>query len=137
MRYFFLGWVFKLWIFLLLTDALSRAKHSEESGKFSDIQFHYMQGEELLEKYSEDRMYTSVYIDPMYPERKKTALPRKEMQIFRDLVGGDADAESLLERSLDLGYRRVVVKRPLRSDPLKKEPQHQFVGNTDLFDLYL
>ncbi len=51
---------------------------------------------------------TSIYLDPMFPEKKKSALPRKEMQIFREIVGSDLDADELIRQSLNAGCDLVL-----------------------------
>ena len=58
-----------------------------------------------------------IYIDPMYPERKKSALVKKDMQILQRLLGKDKNAERLLRTALKCAGKRVVVKRPIHADP--------------------
>jgi 16S rRNA (guanine1516-N2)-methyltransferase len=53
-----------------------------------------------------------VYVDPMHPERRKSALVKKDMRDLRDLVGGDEDAGDLLALGMLAAQRRVVVKWP-------------------------
>ena len=52
-----------------------------------------------------------VYLDPMYPERRKTAAVKKEMAYFHDLVGAAQDEAELLESALNTAKKRIVVKR--------------------------
>lgn len=78
-----------------------------------------------------------VYLDPMFPERKKSAEVKKEMQIFHALVGDDSDADQLLEPALKLASHRVVVKRPKIAPYLNnREPGYQLVGKANRFDIY-
>lgn len=79
-----------------------------------------------------------IYLDPMYPDDGKRALPSKEMQILRDLTGGDADAGELLHSALQVGVPRVVVKRPSKAPWLAAlAPQQSMEGTQARFDLYL
>jgi 16S rRNA (guanine1516-N2)-methyltransferase len=79
----------------------------------------------------------SIYFDPMFSDpREKSALPRKEMQIFRDLVGKDPDAKELLQKILSLHSGRVVVKRPLKAEALREPVTHSFKGSSVRYDLY-
>jgi 16S rRNA (guanine1516-N2)-methyltransferase len=79
-----------------------------------------------------------VYLDPMYPERGRHALARKELQLLRELAGPDADADALLAPALANARRRVVVKRPLKASPLAgREPSLAFAGTQARFDVYL
>lgn len=79
-----------------------------------------------------------VYLDPMYPERGKSALVKKEMRYLRDVVGDDLDAPALLAAGLRAARRRVVVKRPRLAQALEgPPPSSALVGNTTRFDIYL
>jgi 16S rRNA (guanine1516-N2)-methyltransferase len=80
-----------------------------------------------------------IYLDPMFPERKKSALPKKEMLIFHDIVGDDHDANDLLITALACATKRVVVKRPKLSNPLKASclPSFSLTGSSSRFDIYL
>ena len=82
-----------------------------------------------------------VYLDPMYPERGKAALAKKELQLLRELTGGDPDADELLACALSIGMngrRRVVVKRPLSAPALAgREPSFALRGTQARFDIYL
>ncbi|MGH8457076.1 MAG: class I SAM-dependent methyltransferase [Stenotrophobium sp.] len=79
-----------------------------------------------------------IYLDPMYPHRGKSALPQKEMQLFRDLTAGDPDADALLAPALACARKRVVVKRPLKAPWLAgREPSLSLKGTQARFDVYL
>ncbi len=82
--------------------------------------------------------WDAIYLDPMYPDDGKSALPSKEMQLLRELTGGDADADALLLPALASAARRVVVKRPSKAPPLGGiAPSLQFDGTQLRFDVYL
>ena len=78
-----------------------------------------------------------VYLDPMFPHRDKSALVKKEMRLFRPVVGDDDDAPALLEAALALATHRVVVKRA-RKAPAIAGPKRTLVleGNSSRFDIY-
>lgn len=77
-----------------------------------------------------------VYLDPMYPDRGKTALAKKELQLLRELTGGDPDADELLAAAN--ARRRVVVKRPKSAPALAgREPSLSLSGTQARFDIYL
>lgn len=78
-----------------------------------------------------------VYLDPMFPERHKSAEVKKEMRAFHQLVGQDEDADALLLAALDRARYRVVVKRPRKAPLLAgREPSYQLSGKTTRFDVY-
>lgn len=78
-----------------------------------------------------------ITLDPMFPHREKSALVKKEMRLFRDLVGGDEDAPLLLEAALAKATYRVVVKRPRIAPSLQGiPPSFKLEGASTRFDIY-
>lgn len=85
----------------------------------------------------DDHTYSVVYLDPMFPERKKSALVKKEMQYFHQIVGPDLDADALLAKAMKVAEYRVVVKRPRVAPFLADaEPNLQISGKAHRFDVY-
>ncbi|WDU59453.1 class I SAM-dependent methyltransferase [Pseudemcibacter aquimaris] len=80
-----------------------------------------------------------ILVDPMHPERKKSALVKKEMRIIRDLVGTDPDAKELMEVALHHASKRVVLKWPMKADPIEdlRKPSHQITGKTTRYDVFI
>jgi len=78
-----------------------------------------------------------IYLDPMFPHRDKSALVKKEMRLFRPLVGDDDDAPELLAAALTLASHRVVVKRPRKAPALAgPKPGYTLEGKSSRFDIY-
>lgn len=78
-----------------------------------------------------------VYLDPMYPERQKSAAVKKEMAYFHDLVGVAQNDAALLDAALRVARRRVVVKRPRQGVVLcGRQPDYQYWGKSTRFDVY-
>lgn len=107
----------------LLRDGLQRAN--------AEMQLHV--GDAI--EYMRDHKADVVYLDPMFPERRKSALVKKEMQYFQALLGDD-DAEALFEAAKNCATKRVVVKRPNHAPELAK-PNHTIPGKTVRFDVYV
>lgn len=79
----------------------------------------------------------TVYLDPMFPHREKSALVKLDMRLFRDIVGEDQDADALLAAARAVATRRVVVKRPKHAPDLAGVAPHQRMeGQSSRFDLY-
>ncbi len=83
-----------------------------------------------------DRTFDVVYLDPMFPARRKGALPGKPMQFLSELTKPDPHA---LVDWIRLARRppavRVVVKRRLR-DPAAGVPDWQIKGRSVRYDVY-
>jgi 16S rRNA (guanine1516-N2)-methyltransferase len=79
-----------------------------------------------------------VMVDPMHPPRKKAALVKKEMRLLRQLVGTDPDVVELMQAALTCSCKRVVLKWPLRADPIPRlrKPSYQIVGKTVRYDVF-
>ncbi len=78
-----------------------------------------------------------IYLDPMFPERTKRAMVKKEMRVFHELVGADPDADQLLSLALVQARYRVVVKRPRIAPSLNDQaPNHVLEGKSNRYDVY-
>lgn len=122
----------------LVMNALLRVK---EEGRFEEFPlfFRYGDGREFLRE-SGAGAFDAVYLDPMYPrEAEKSAKQKKEMQLFRELVGKDSDATELFAAAWKAAKGRVVVKRPDDAEALDvgREPDIVFDGKTVRYDVYL
>lgn len=78
-----------------------------------------------------------IYLDPMFPHRDKSSLVKKEMRVFRPLVGDDNDAPQLLQAALALASHRIVVKRPRKAPCIAgATPSYALEGKSSRFDIY-
>ncbi|WP_154222739.1 class I SAM-dependent methyltransferase [Marinicella rhabdoformis] len=79
-----------------------------------------------------------IYLDPMFPEREKSAAVKKDMQLFHRLHGLAAqEVEQLLKWALDHAEQKVVIKRPVRSKIVNNlKPTYQITGKSCRFDVY-
>lgn len=78
-----------------------------------------------------------IYLDPMFPDRNKSADVKKEMAAFHEVVGKDEDADSLLPLALARVNYRVVVKRPRKAPFLNNQvPSYQLEGKSSRYDIY-
>jgi len=80
-----------------------------------------------------------VMVDPMHPPRGNTALVKKEMRQIREIVGTDPDAEKLMLVALEAAVNRVVLKWPLRAEPMAglRKPSHQILGKSTRYDVFV
>lgn len=80
-----------------------------------------------------------IYLDPMFPESRKTALHQKNLSTLHQTVGYDNDAHLLLPIALKYASYRVVVKRPRLATPICEEPAPHFSmsGKANRFDIYV
>lgn len=122
----------------LLYDGLQRAKQDEELSEFIEkrLQLVHQDAQAWLAQLTEKP--DVIYLDPMYPHRQKSALVKKEMRLFREMVGDDDDAPALLQLALTCAKKRVVVKRPKSATLLtSQQPSLQIHSENTRFDVYL
>lgn len=126
----------------LLDDALSRASLSADNDLHAildRLNLTQSDASDLLKSLDENDLPDVIYLDPMFPERSKSAQVKKEMQFFHDIVGDDDDSEALLLQSLNKARKRIVVKRPRLAERLteKVEPAFVISGKSTRYDVYL
>ena len=133
-------------IFTLIEDAVERAALSET---FQPI---LANGFDIINSDANDYIEQSIadgsappdviYIDPMFPERKKSALVKKDMQILQRLHEQDtqdADSENtrLLDNALRFAKKRVVVKRPIHAPTIgDRKPNTSIKSKKMRYDVY-
>lgn len=80
--------------------------------------------------------YDVIYLDPMFPQRAKTALPNKRARYLADLVGLEQESVvELVTQARRRAHRRVVIKRR-RLDPVLGSPSFALHGRAVRFDVY-
>ena len=124
----------------LLADGLARATADAELGPVISGHLRLVHTDAIayLRGLTAEERPEVVYLDPMYPHRRKAALVKKEMRTFRTLVGEDPDAGELLLAALEAARKRVVVKRPKGAEPLPgPRPNAAVESPNTRYDLYV
>jgi len=83
------------------------------------------------------RDYDVIFFDPMYEDKNTKSAPKKEMQIFREVIGSDVDAVTIAEHLKSKAKERLVIKRPAKSNFLLEAPSHQIKGKSTRYDVYM
>ncbi len=119
----------------LLADALARAADSDVAEIVARMTLLQGDAKDLLPGLSP----AVVLVDPMHPERKKSALVKKEMRIIRQIVGVDPDAAELMQVALKSARKRVVLKWPQKADALAGVPaaSHRIEGKSTRYDVFM
>ncbi|MCF6298989.1 MAG: class I SAM-dependent methyltransferase [Thiomicrorhabdus sp.] len=134
----------------LLEDALQRGKKSAEVddpnaellATLNRLQVIHANSAGFLQNKNDQKPTIEVvYMDPMYPEKKKKAATKKEMKALQILVGPDKDSATLLQAALQTAHYRVVVKRPkgasiITLDNPKLIPSTHISSPNTRYDIY-
>lgn len=124
----------------LLADGLARLKQTcNEAWVNHFIGLHH--GSLIDESFAWQNLLPTVdvvYLDPMYPHKKKSAAVKKEMKAFQGFVGADEDSDNLLAVAKQVAQQRIVVKRPDYADYLNlQKPDFSLESKKHRFDVYL
>lgn len=121
----------------LLSDGLARAEADPLVTHMLGGRLRVIAGDARTVLAGLDPAPDAVYIDPMFPPRRKeSALARKPMRLLRTLVGPDPDAAELLAAARAAAVR-VVVKRPPDADPVDPGMSHCVESKLARYDVYV
>ena len=121
----------------LLEDGLARAARDPEAGGIAALMTLVQADSTAYLQRGEGEAPEVIYLDPMFPHRDKSALVKKEMRLFRPLVGDDLDAPALLAAALARASHRVVVKRPRKAPAIEGvKPGYVLEGKSSRYDIY-
>ncbi|HSV43728.1 MAG TPA: class I SAM-dependent methyltransferase [Candidatus Bathyarchaeia archaeon] len=121
----------------LLSDGLERARRDDEIGPWVRERMSLSCEDSLNGLAALPFQPDVVYIDAMFPEKKKSALVRKEIQLLQIFVGEDADQDQLLKVGQKMAQCRVVVKRPNFAGYLNHQKPHSSLESKNYrFDVY-
>ncbi len=122
-------------VYLLCFDALRRLKKSTLFDSDLSIYKEPMLNFGQITK-SECHKFDALYYDPMFPpKKKKSALARKEMEVFKNIVGSDQDICDFL-KTLIGNHPHIVLKRPIKEEKFFKNAI-SYTGKTTRYDVYL
>jgi 16S rRNA (guanine1516-N2)-methyltransferase len=127
----------------LIKDAIKRAEDNEDFQSILKTGFKVVTKSSIdylmeLEKNEKSKRPDVIYLDPMYPHRKKSASVKKNMQILQKLLGQDTDTQELLNIALKTARKRVVVKRPKGAENLTDiNPTYIVESKKTRYDVYI
>ncbi len=113
----------------LIDSALKNAQHP----KIKNFHFLASDAEKVL---SAPPLVEVIFFDPMFEDANEKTSPKKEMRIFRSLVGTDQDANEVFNRAMSIKPKRLVVKRPKQSVYLSQKPGVEYIGKSTRYDVY-
>ena len=127
----------------LLADALERAREDTRTSE-TVRRMHLVAGDAVEGMRDLARAVAAgegaapdvVYLDPMFPERRKSAAVKKKFQLLHRLERPCENAAELLDAAISLRPRKVVVKRPAKGEPLAgRAPAHALAGKAIRYDV--
>jgi 16S rRNA (guanine1516-N2)-methyltransferase len=119
----------------LLADALARVQEDERLAEVAG-RMQLVEGDAKETLASLDEAPDVVFLDPMFPERRRRASTNKKLQLFQRLERPCEDEEALMAAALAARPRKVVVKRPLKGPYLAGvKPSSSLAGKVVRYDV--
>ena len=118
----------------LLADALERAKRDPETAEIA-ARMTLIRGDSIPALPKLDPAPDAILLDPMFPERTKSALVKKKFQLLHQLERPCDNEAALLDAALAAHPKRIVVKRPAKGPYLAGvKPSYSLTGSAVRFD---
>ena len=118
----------------LLSDALERAMRDPETASIA-ARMTLLRGDSVPALPLLDPRPDVVLLDPMFPERTKSALVKKKFQLLHLLERPCENEAELLDAALSAHPKRVVIKRPAKGPYLAGvKPSYSLTGSAVRFD---
>lgn len=124
-------------IFELLRDAVLRAAQQPElAGIVSRTEL--IHGDSIEGMAGRETAPDAILLDPMFPERQKSALVKKKLQMIQKLELPCLDERALLLAAMRAGAQKLVIKRPPKGPYLAGlKPDHSITGKAVRFDVFV
>ena len=121
-------------IFDLLSDAVERAKRVPETAEIA-ARLTPIPRDSVPALPGLDPAPDVVFLDPMFPERTKSALVKKKFQLLHLLERPCENERALLDAALAARPKRIVIKRPAKGPYLAGvKPSYSLTGSAVRFD---
>lgn len=119
----------------LLRDALERAARVSELAPVAE-RMTLVEGDSVAGLRCLGFSPDVVFLDPMFPERTKSAAVKKKFQLLHHLERPCDNEEELVEAALAARPRKVVIKRPPKGPLLAgARPSYQVSGKAVRYDV--
>ena len=121
-------------LYRLLDDAISRAKN--EYNFFENLSLINSDSAKIIEYHLDSDIF---YFDPMFQETKR-GLKRSGTIVKIDnvlkLEKLSDTSVNVFEHLLTMEYKKIIVKRPIKSFPLNAKINYQVIGKSIRYDIF-
>lgn len=121
---------------LLLKDAVRRAKKIPELKEIAS-RMHVVEGNSIELLSNRLDPVDVIYLDPMFPERQKSSLINKKLQLIQKMEAPCSEEDELFDAAIKASPSKIIVKRPLKAPYLAdRKPNYSLEGKAIRYDCY-
>ena len=122
-------------LYRLLDDAILRAK--KEYDFFDNLSFINSDSAVIIDSYLDSDIF---YFDPMFEEVKQNTKRSGTLQKIGNVLSFEKledTSTQIFDHMLKKKYKKVIVKRPIKSNPLYEKINYQVKGKAIRYDVYV
>ena len=122
-------------LYRLLDDAILRAKN--EYNFFENLSFINSDSAKILDSHLDSDIF---YFDPMFKDIKQNTKRSGTLQKIGNVLSIERledTSEQIFNQMLKKKYKKIIVKRPIKSNPLHEKINYQVKGKAIRYDIYI
>ena len=123
-------------LFCLVNDAIQRAR--DKIPYLNNLEF--LNDNSLLAYKKQNKVFDAVYLDPMYPIIKKSTKKRGSINSIKQILEFEnllSDEKEIIDKFMKYNWKKIIIKRPLKSEKNYSNINYQVKGKTTRFDIYI
>ena len=122
-------------LFRLIDDAIFRAK--KEYNFFENLSFINSDSAKIIDSHSDSDIF---YFDPMFKDTKQNTKRSGTLQKIGNILSLEKledTSPQILDHILKKKYKKIIVKRPIKSNSLYEKINYQVKGKAIRYDIYI
>ncbi len=122
-------------LYRLLDDAILRAKN--EYNFFENLSFINSDSAKIVDSHSDSDIF---YFDPMFKDIKQNIKRSGTLQKIGNVLSLERledTSQQIFDQMLKKKYKKIIVKRPIKSNPLHEKINYQVKGKAIRYDIYI
>ena len=122
-------------LYRLLDDAILRAKN--EYNFFENLSFINSDSAKIVDSHLDSDIF---YFDPMFKDIKQNTKRSGTLQKIGNALSLERledTSEQIFNQMLKKKYKKIIVKRPIKSNPLYEKINYQVKGKAIRYDIYI
>ncbi len=122
-------------LYRLLDNAILRAK--SEYNFFENLSFINSDSAKIIDSHSDSDIF---YFDPMFKDIKQNTKRSGTLQKIGNILSLERledTSEQIFNQILRKKYKKIIVKRPIKSNPLYEKINYQVKGKAIRYDIYI